>query len=475
MIKQYINGAWKEGTLGTMPLLNPATEEIIDEISIAGKTETLLAIEAAQQSFSNWKNTNAWVRAEYLKKTAQLIRERVDALGSITTLESGKLQIEGKGEWLAAAQLFEWFAEEGKRSYGQTIPAVRNNKRISVIYQPMGVVGIITAWNFPIWNLARVWAAALAAGNSIVCKPSEETPLSAVALVEILEEVGIPAGVVNMVCGDAASIGETLLESPICKKIHFVGSTRVGKLLMDKASLTIKRLSLELGGNAPVIISRHVDIKAVATSAAVAKLRNSGQVCVSPQRFIVHESVYQTFIETLKTTFESMKIGNAANADTQVAPLISARQRASVMSLIEKAIEAGGKCITGGKIPTDLAKGYFLEPTVIADVTPDNPIFKNEVFGPVAVVCSYSNKEEAIALANATDYGLAAYIWTNDLYESIYFSEQVEAGIVGINEWAAHGTEAPFGGWKQSGIGHECGQEGLLEYLELKVISTGGI
>lgn len=475
MIKQYINGEWLEGSLGTMPLLNPATEEVIDEISIGGEAETLLALEVAQQNFSVWKNTNAWARAEILKKVAQKIKERAYELGEITTRESGKLKPEASGEWVAAAQLFEWFAEEAKRSYGQTIPAVRNNKRISVIYQPMGVVGIITAWNFPSWNLARVWAAALAAGNTVVCKPSEETPLTAVALVEILEECGIPKGVVNMVVGDAPAIGSAMLNSPICKKMHFVGSTRVGKLLLDGASKTIKKLSLELGGNAPAIISQHTDSKALATVAAVAKLRNCGQVCVSPQRFIVHESIYEQFIEDLKNNFQSLKVGNAAEEGTQVAPLISKRQRDGVKDLVERAIAAGARCVIGGKIPAHLPKGFFFEPTVLADVKPDNPIFRNEVFGPVISVTPYSTKEEAIALANDTEYGLAAYIWTNDLYESIYFSENVEAGIVGINEWAAHGTEAPFGGWKQSGVGHECGQEGLYEYLELKVISTGGI
>lgn len=476
MQKNHINGAWLDALNGgTWNVINPATEQSIATVPFGGVADVQTAIDAATAAFPAWKNTNTWQRADLLKKVADLMRARSKELAQLTIAEAGKPMLEANGEWVVAAQFFEWYAEEAKRNYGRVIPASRNNKRMSVIAQPIGVVGIITAWNFPVWNLCRVWAAALAAGCTIVAKPSEYTPLTAMALMELLVEAGLPAGVANLVLGNAAAIGETLLARPEVRKIHFVGSTRVGKILLEGASRTNTKLSLELGGNAPCLIFPDVNLEAVAKSAAIAKTRNCGQVCVSPQRFLVHERIYTEFVERVGHHMAQLKVGNAAEEGTQVGPLINARQREQVAQIVNNSISQGATLVTGGKRPEYLAQGYFFQPTVLAEVKTDHDIFRKEVFGPVMGITPFMDTDEAIALANDTEYGLASYLWTNDLRTSIKVSETLEFGIVGINEWAAHATEAPFGGWKQSGLGYECGEEGLHEYLEKKLISVGDL
>ena len=476
MQKNYINGTWLDALNGgTWPVINPATEQTIVTVPFGGVADVQVAIDAAVAAFPAWKNTNAWQRADVLKKVADLMRLRSKELAQLTIAEAGKPMLEANGEWVVAAQFFEWYAEEAKRNYGRVIPASRNNKRMSVISQPVGVVGIVTAWNFPVWNLCRVWAAALAAGCTIVAKPSEYTPLTAMALMGLLVEAGLPAGVANLVLGDAAAIGETLLARPEVRKIHFVGSTRVGKILLEGAAKTNTKLSLELGGNAPCLIFPDVNVEAVAKSAAVAKTRNCGQVCVSPQRFLVHEEIYASFVERVNHYMAELKVGNSQDEGTQIGPLINARQREQVEQIVNNSIAQGAHLNTGGQRPDHLPKGYFYTPTVLSEVTPEQDIFRKEVFGPVMGITPFANTDEAIALANDTEYGLASYLWTNDLRTSIKVSEALEFGIVGINEWAAHATEAPFGGWKQSGLGYECGEEGLHEYLEKKLISIGDL
>lgn len=476
MQKNYINGSWLDALSGgTWNVINPASEQSIATVPFGGVPDVQTAIDAATAAFPAWKNTNAWQRADLLKKVADLMRARSKELAQVTIAEAGKPMLEANGEWIVAAQFFEWYAEEAKRNYGRVIPASRNNKRMSVITQPIGVVGIITAWNFPVWNLCRVWAAALAAGCTIVAKPSEYTPLTAMALMELLVEAGLPAGVANLVLGDAAAIGETLLARPEVRKIHFVGSTRVGKILLEGASRTNTKLSLELGGNAPCLIFPDVNLEAVAKSAAIAKTRNCGQVCVSPQRFLVHERIYADFVERVSHHMAQLKLGNGNEEGTQVGPLINAQQREQVEKIVNNSVSQGATLVTGGKRPEQLAQGYFFQPTVLAEVKTDQDIFRKEVFGPVMGITPFVDTDEAIALANDTEYGLASYLWTNDLRTSIKVSEALEFGIVGINEWAAHATEAPFGGWKQSGLGYECGEEGLHEYLEKKLISVGDL
>ncbi len=476
MQQNYINGQWLDALSGkTWQVQNPANEEVIATVPFGDDRDAHAAIDAAHAAFPIWKNINAWQRADILKKVADLMRANIKELAAITTLEAGKPSVEAQGEWVVAAQFFEWYAEEGKRAYGKTIPANRNNKRMSVIYQPIGVVGHITAWNFPVWNICRVWAASLAAGCTFVAKPSEYTPLTAMALIDILAKAGVPNGVANLVLGEADKIGNALMSREEVRKVHFVGSTRVGKLLMNQASQTNTKLSLELGGNAPCIVCNDVEVERIAKAAAQAKVRNCGQVCVSPQRFIVQRDIYDDFCTIAAEALANFNQGNAADSATQVGPLINANQRNHVETIVQNAVNQGATLMAGGKRPTHLPKGFFFEPTLLKDVTSDNDIFRKEIFGPVMSVTPFDTLDEAIALANDTEYGLAAYAWTNNLKHSIKISEALEFGIVGINEWAAHSIEAPFGGWKQSGLGYECGEEGLHEYMEKKLIAIGDL
>jgi acyl-CoA reductase-like NAD-dependent aldehyde dehydrogenase len=346
---------------------------------------------------------------------------------------------------------------------------------MTVLRQPLGVVGVITAWNFPAYNPARAWAAALAAGCTVVGRPSEFTPLTAMAMTELLVDAGLPRGVLNLINGEPAAMGQEMLDHPACRKISFTGSVRVGKILMDGASRTVTRLSLELGGNAPVIVLPDVDMEQVTAGAVTTKFRNNGQVCVSPQRFLVHRRIADAFAENVARRAATLQVGSGLDADVQVGPLINARQRDRVAELVADAARQGVEVRTGGRPPAHLQRGYFFEPTVLAGVPPATPVFAEEIFGPVMPIVAFDDLDEAIALANRTQYGLAAYVWTNDLRASVKLSEALQFGMIGINEWAPHATEAPFGGWKQSGLGHESGSEGLAEYLETKLVSIGGL
>jgi len=470
--KMRIGAAWCEAACGDSKfVMNPATEEEIRSLPYGDGVDCKLAIEAAAKAFRGWAQMTAYQRAEILKRTAQLIRERLEDLGHTTSHESGKPLLQSKGEWGAGADLFEWYAEECKRSYGRVIPAKMPNRKLTVIKQPVGVVGIITAWNFPIYNIARSAAAALGAGCTIVIRPSEFTPQTAIELVNILVEAGMPDGVVNLVLGRSSSIGEEMLANPKCAKIHFTGSPRVGRLLMEGSAKTIKKLSLELGGNAPVLVFADADVDKVATSAVVAKFRNAGQVCVAPQRFIVHESIAQQFAEVVTAATKSLKQGYAFDAGTQIGPLISRRQFDSIESLVNRSVEAGATLLTGGKRATGFAKGYFYEPTVLSDVSVDSPAFREEIFGPVLPITTFSTIDDAIKLANDTPHGLASYAWSNDVRIVRRCAEELEFGMVAINDWTPHATEGPFVGWKESGVGKESGAEGLEEYLETKLVS----
>lgn len=473
MRKQFINGIWVDAkNAGVWDVMNPATDELICTIPFGDGTDCKLAIDAAQNAFKTWSVISPWTRAEILKNAANIIRKNITEFARDMVMESGKPIAEAKGELNVAANLFEWFAEEGKRSYGKVIPSSRTDKRMQVIYQPMGVIGVVTAWNFPAYNPARAWAAALAAGCTVVAKVSEYTPLTGMNLIVALLEAGIPPGVINLVNGDASKIGNELLNNIHVKKISFTGSTKVGKILMDGASRTNTKLALELGGNAPVIIMADVDVDQVAKTSVNTKFRNCGQVCISPQRFYVHENIYDQFLKAVVKHTELLKIGNGLDPETKLGPLINKNQQQNVLNIIDQAKKENNRILTGGDI---MDKGNFIAPVVI-DVTNNNSEFINkEIFGPVLPLIKFSTKEEVIAKANDTPYGLAAYIWTNNLNDAIYLSEKLEFGMVGINEWAPQGTEAPFGGWKQSGLGHESGSEGLYEYLEKKLISIGSL
>jgi acyl-CoA reductase-like NAD-dependent aldehyde dehydrogenase len=475
-VKQFINGQWINAIgNGTIPLINPATEEVIGNISFGNGDDCNTAIDAASHAFKTWGKTTPYFRAGILKKAAQFIRDNVEEFATDMVNESGKPITEAKGEFMVASNLFEWYAEEGKRAYGKTIPTNRIDKRSFTQWQAMGVIGVITAWNFPAYNPARAWAAALAAGCTVVAKPSEFTPMAGLHLAKALEASGLPPGVLNVLTGDAVLIGEAMLNHPQLKKISFTGSTKVGKILMDGASKTSTKLSLELGGNAPVIIYNDVDVQAVAKAASLARFRNNGQVCIAPQRFYVQENIYNEFAEAVSKQVAQLKVGNGFEEGVQLGPLITSRQRDGVNELLKKATDEKAHILTGGKMPAHLEKGYFIQPAVVANCSPASVLAHNEIFGPVLPLFSFNNMEEVIALANNTPYGLASYVFTNNITTAFTTAEQLEFGMVGINEWTPHGTELPFGGWKQSGQGHESGSEGLYEYLQLKLVSIGGI
>lgn len=472
---QYINGTWTCASGGgTWKVKNPADETTVATVPFGDGSDAVRAIEAASAAFKAWSTTNPFDRAAVLKKAATLMHQRLESYARTTVMESGKPLAEAIGEWRIAANFFEWYAEEGKRNAGTVLQAARNNKRMSVIHQPLGVVGAITAWNFPAYNPARCWSAALGAGCTVVAKASEYTPLTAMLLAQCLQDAGLPAGVLNLVNGDAASIGQAMLDHPAVRKISFTGSTRVGRILMDGASRTHTLLSLELGGNAPVLVFPDLDVEKVAAESVVAKLRNAGQACVAPQRFLVHESIAGRFIEVAAAKMASIRMGNGLDAATDMGPMINATQRDNVEAMVKESVAGGAEVIAGGG-RGNFDAGYFLEPTLVRSAAADNVLVRREIFGPVMPVTTFRTKEEAIRLANDTEYGLASYIWTSDLDTSIHVSEQLEFGIVGVNEWYPWALEAPFGGWKQSGLGYECGREGLAEYQEKKLIGIGGL
>jgi len=474
--KQLIDGQWVEASDGgAWALINPATEVVIGEIPFGGADDAQAAIDAAARAFPAWAKLTPYERAPIFWRAAAWIRDHHEDLSQLTSEESGKPLRESRGEWNTAANSFEWFAEEAKRAYGRTIPSRNATRRLLTIHQPLGVVGSITAWNFPVYNVVRAWSAALAAGCTVVGRPSEYTPRSAILLGQALVEAGIPSGVINVINGDPSSMAEVMLRDVRCRKIAFTGSTRVGKLLMEGAAQTVTRLSLELGGNAPVIILPDVDVAAIAQSAVTAKYRNAGQVCIAPQRFFVHSAIAEEFIDRTATLSARLKLGNGRDETTDVGAMINAQQRDRLAKLIAGSVELGAQVVAGGARPLDIERGYFFQPTVIAEVTPDMPVYRDELFGPVMPILPFEDVDQALALANATEYGLAAYVHTRDLKTAIHVYEGLEFGMVGVNEWMPTTPEAPFGGFKGSGMGQEYGSEGLYEYMETKAVYIGGL
>ena len=474
--RQLIDGKWVDASEGgRWDVVDPATEDIVANVPFGGAADVNRAIDAASREQPRWRARTAYERGEILVRAAALMRERAAKLGRITVRESGKPLAEATREWQIAGDLFEFFAEEGKRAYGYTIPARAATRRMMVLHEPIGVVGVITAWNFPAYNPARAIAAALGAGCTCVVRAAELTPLSAMAMAQILVEAGVPPGVLAVVNGDPAAMGQAMLDHPALRKISFTGSTRVGKLLLDGASRTMTRMSLELGGNAPVLILPDVDVEAVAKAAVAARFRNAGQVCVCPQRFFVEHGKLPRFEEVVVEETRKLKVGSGLDPDVRVGPLASGRHRERVEGLVAEAKAAGAAVRTGGKRPADRSKGFFLEPTVLGKVTPEMNVFSEEIFGPLFCMTSFAQLDEAIARANATPYGLAAYVFTNDLQAAIRAYEGLDFGMIGVNEWAPHATEAPFSGRKMSGCGHEAGPEGLHDNLETKLVTIGSI
>lgn len=471
---QFIDGSWVDSSDGgRYDVIDPATEDVVANVPFGGAADVVRAVDAAQRAFKSWRARTPFDRGAILVRAAELMRGRAAQLGELTVREAGKPLGEAVREWQVAADLFEWFAEEGKRVYGYTLPSRVATKRVMVLKEPIGVVGVITAWNFPAYNPARAIAAALAAGCPVVVRPAELTPLSAMAIVAILEEAGLPAGVINLVNGEPMAMGQAMLDHPDLRKLSFTGSVAVGKLLMDGASRTMTRLSLELGGNAPVLVLPGADIEATARGAVAAKFRNAGQVCVSPQRFFVEREHVPAFEEIVVEETRKLPVGSGLEATTRIGPLISARHRDRVEGLIAAAMAGGATVRTGGARLQ--RRGYFLEPTVLGNVQPTMPAVADEVFGPVFAVTAFDQLDAAIDAANRTRYGLAAYVFTNDLAAAIHTYERLEFGMIGVNDWSPQASEAPFAGRKDSGIGHESGREGLLDNLETKLVSFGNV
>ncbi|MCC6417205.1 MAG: NAD-dependent succinate-semialdehyde dehydrogenase [Gemmataceae bacterium] len=468
----YIDGKWAAADSGrTLAVTNPATEETLAEIAYGGRAETKRALEAAHRAMQGWMRQTAWDRGKILKKIADLMRDRADAIARTLTLEQGKPLGEAKAEILHSADTFEWFAEEGKRAYGQIIPNSQPGKRHLTLKHPVGVVGAISPWNFPITLQARKLAPALAAGCTIVSKPASQTPLSLVQLFEWMEEAGLPPGVANLVMGPAQEIADELLENPICRKISFTGSTEVGKQLMRACADQVKRVSLELGGHAPFIVFPDADPEVGAKIAVSGKFRNNGQVCIAPSRFYVHKDVAKKFTEAAVAAAQKLKLGNGLDASVEVGPMFEKRAMDNTIGLVEDARRCGAKVLTGGKRSDRFPKGYFFEPTVLTSVPDNAKLMVEEPFAPVMPVLDFQNLDDVIRAANNTRYGLAAYVFTNDLSTAWKMAEGLEAGIIGINEPVPAVPQAPFGGMKESGLGRELAHEGLEAYLETKYVA----
>lgn len=471
--ESYIDGAWVK-TGNSFDVDNPSTGAVIAKVTDCGEAETLRAIEAAHKAFPAWAAKSAKERSAILRKWFDLIIANKDDLGAIMTAEQGKPLKEAIGEVAYGAAFVEWFAEEGKRVYGDMIPSTIPNSRISVIKQPVGVCGMITPWNFPSAMITRKAPPALAAGCTIVIKPAEATPLSALALAVLAEEAGFPKGVINIVTSsDSKSVGKVMFESEKVRKLSFTGSTKVGKILMEQCAGTVKKLSLELGGNAPFIVFDDADIDAAVAGAAMAKFRNCGQVCIAPNRFYIQDSVYDEFAEKLAAKIKTIKAGDGFDESADIGPLINKAGLEKVQDHVENAAKNGAKIVVGGKPHTK--GGNFYEPTLITSMTKDMKISCDETFGPVAALFRFKDEAEVIELANDTIYGLASYFYARDIGRVWRVAEALEYGMVGVNSGTISTEAAPFGGVKQSGIGREGSKYGMDEFLEVKYVLLGGL
>ncbi len=470
----YINGQWVAADSGeTVPVTNPANGEVIAEVARCSTAETRRAIEAAEAAFVEWRQRTAKERAGLLRKWFNLMMEAQEDLALIMTLEQGKPLAEARGEIAYGANYIEWFAEEAKRIYGDTIPAPSNDKRIVCIKQPVGVVACITPWNFPNAMLTRKIAPALAAGCTVVCKPANATPLSAYAFTELAERAGIPPGVINMVTGETSKIGEEMTSNPIVRKLTFTGSTPVGKQLMAACAATVKRTSMELGGNAPFIVFDDADLDAAVAGALVSKYRNAGQTCVCANRILVQEGCYDAFAAKLADAVGGLKMGDGTEEGVTVGPLITEEAANDMEAFVEDALSKGAKAVVGGS-RSDLGTQFF-EPTILTNVNGEMRVFREEIFGPIAPLFKFSTEEEAIRMANDTEFGLACYFYARDVGRIWRVAEGLEYGIVGINEGIISNEMAPFGGVKESGQGREGSKYGLDDYVEIKYMLMGGI
>mgnify|MGYP001319726651 CR=1 FL=1 len=470
----YVNGVWIDSDDGsTFSVTDPANGETISDVASCGREETRRAIDVAEAAMVDWRKRSAKERGSFLRSWFNLMMDAQEDLAQILTAEQGKPLAEARGEVAYGASYIEWFAEEAKRIYGDTIPAPSNDKRVVIIKQPVGVVACITPWNFPNAMLTRKIAPALAAGCTVVCKPASATPLSAFAFVELADRAGIPPGVINIVAGRTSEIGAEMTSNPIVRKLTFTGSTEVGKKLMAACSDTVKRTSMELGGNAPFIVFDDANIDSAVQGAMICKYRNAGQTCVCANRILVQEGVYDEFTEKFKAATAEFKLGNGAEEGVTMGPLINEGAANDVVEFIDDAVAKGAKVVAGGS-RSDLGC-CFVEPTILTDVNSDMRVFREEIFGPVAPIFKFKTEEDAIAMANDTEFGLACYFYSRDVGRIWRVSEGLEYGIVGINEGIISNEAAPFGGVKESGQGREGSKYGLDDYVEIKYMCMGGI
>ncbi|HDZ37341.1 MAG TPA: NAD-dependent succinate-semialdehyde dehydrogenase [Marinobacter sp.] len=473
----YINGKWVQAQSGKVfSVYNPANGESLATVPDMGAKDTALAIQAAEAAWPEWRARTAKERANVLRRWFDLVMHHQEDLARLMTAEQGKPLAEARGEVAYGASFIEWFAEEAKRAYGDVIPGHGRDKRIVVIKQPIGVVAAITPWNFPVAMITRKVAPALAAGCPVVVKPAEDTPLSALALAMLAEEAGVPPGIINIVTcskNHAPEVGEELTTNPIVRKVSFTGSTPVGKLLMRQASGTVKKVSLELGGNAPFIVFDDADLDAAVTGLMASKYRNTGQTCVCANRVYVQSGVYDAFVEKLKTAVSQMVVGAGLEGETQQGPLINQAALDKVKRHIADATAKGAKVVLGGE--AHALGGTFFEPTILTDVTQDMVVASEETFGPVAPLFRFDTEEQAIAMANDSEFGLAAYFYSNDVRRIWHVAEALETGMIGINDGIISTEAAPFGGVKESGLGREGSRYGLDEFMELKYLCLGGM
>lgn len=469
----YIDGVWRAATGGGVrEVLDPATETAVGVIPVARQEDLDAALDAARRAFRSWAATSPWERSAILRGAAGHLRARAAQIAVLMSSETGKPVAEAQGEVGAAAEQFEWYAEEAKRIYGQSIEAREPDVRMAVRYQPVGVVAAFTAWNFPALLPARKIAAALAAGCTLIVKPASEAAGSCMALVQACIDAGLPAGALNLVTGDSGFISEYLLRSPVVRKATLTGSTPVGRRLLELAAQGIKKVSMELGGHAPVLVFEDADVEHAIHTCAAFKFRNCGQVCASPTRYYVHDSLYERFCEGFAAAASRLRLGPGLDPATQMGPLANRRGFDNAARLVEDALGHGATLMTGGGRPAGMDRGFFFSPTVLKDVPQHAAIMQHEPFAPIAPIAPFSSFDQAIELANSTPYGLASYLFSRSLKTATLASEAIEAGMVGINDMAIASAEMPFGGVKESGMGREGGALGIRDYLEPKFIKT---
>ncbi len=463
----FINGGWRVGEgRDALPVLNPATGDVLAQVPVATPADLEQALACARDGFEVWRGTDVETRGAILRKAAALLRERTDAIATMLTLEQGKPLAEARGEVTGAASMFDFYAEEAKRAYGRVLvrPA---GQRALVLRQPVGPVAVFTPWNFPVYMLAKKLAPALAAGCSVIAKPAEECPASTSALFRCLADAGLPANVAQMVYGVPDTISRTLIASPVIRKISFTGSTAVGKHLMRLAADGVKRITMELGGHAPVLVFDDVELDKTLDMLVAQKFRNAGQVCVAPTRFYVHEAIYDAFLQGFAARTAGLKVGSGLDADVQMGPLANPRRPVAISGLVSDAAARGARVLAGGAAYGD---GFFFQPTLLADVPNDADVMNTEPFGPVAIARPFATLDDALSQANRVPFGLAAFAFTNNLHIANRVGDGLEAGMVGINSFAISVADAPFGGVKESGFGSEGGSEGLDAYLVVKAI-----